>query len=222
MALDLATLAHVLVLVYWLGGDLGAFHASFVLTDRSRPAAVRAMAGTMLAHLDMAPRSALILALPTGVSLVALNGWWPVPGVALALVWGGSLLWLSLVWWLHLGHAAAGQATGQLARQVDLVVRWLVLAGLISAAVLLQAPNGPLPVFLKAKLLILAAAIACGLWIRFLLAPFGPAFGALAAGRAGEAEEAVIATALSRARPIVLCLWSLLLAAALLGIAQPV
>lgn len=218
MALDLATLAHVLVLVYWLGGDLGAFHASFILTDRSKPQAVRAMAGMMLAHLDMAPRSALILALPTGVTLLALNGWWPLPAGLLVAVWLGGLVWLALAWWLHLSHAPPGH----LARRADLMVRWVVLVGLVASALLLQAPSGPLPVFLQAKLLILAAAIGCGLWIRFLLGPFGAAFGALVAGRAGEAEEAVIATALSRARPIVLCLWALLLAAALLGIAQPV
>lgn len=218
MASDLATLAHVLVLVYWLGGDLGAFHASFILTDRTRPQAVRAMAGMMLAHLDMAPRSALILALPTGVSLLAVKGWWPLPAALVAAVWIGALVWLALVWWLHLRHVPPGH----MLRRADLGIRWLVLAGLVTAALVLEPPGGALPLFVQIKLLILAAAIGCGLWIRVILGPFGAAFGALAAGRAEAAEDAVIHSALARARPIVLCLWALLLAAAGLGIAKPV
>jgi hypothetical protein len=217
MELATVTLLHVLVLVYWLGGDLGAFYASTVLTDRARPTAARAMAGVMLGHVDMAPRTALIASMPTGVSLIALNGWWPLPVWMVAGVWAGSLLWIALVWWLHLRHVAPGHPL----RTLDLALRWIALLKLVWLASGIAVPFGPLPLFLALKLAILAAAIGCGLLIRRMLRPFGPAFGALAAGTAGEAEEAVIGQCLARARPVVLVLWLLLLAAAWLGIAQP-
>lgn len=217
MELGIVTLLHVLVLVYWLGGDLGAFHASGILTDRSRPAAVRTMAGVMLANLDMAPRTALIASLPTGTSLMVLNGWWPVPAGVVAAVWAAGLGWIGLVWWLHLRPVPPGHGL----RWLDIGLRWVTLGVLILLAGGVLAPFGPLPLFLALKVAILAAAIACGLWIRHLLGPFGPAFAALAAGQADAAQEAVIGRCLSRARPVVLCLWCLLLAAAWLGIQQP-
>jgi hypothetical protein len=218
MELATVTLLHVLVLVYWLGGDLGAFYASTILTDRTRPSAARTMAGVMLANVDMAPRTALIASMPTGVSLIALNGWWPLPVWMVAGVWVGCLTWIALVWWLHLKHVASGHPL----RVLDLGLRWVALVKLAWLASGIAPPFGPLPLFLELKLGILAAAIGCGLLIRAILRPFGAAFGALAAGAGAEAEDAVIASCLARARPVVLALWLLLLAAAWLGIAQPV
>jgi hypothetical protein len=214
LTLSLFTLLHVLVLVYWLGGDIGAFYASTILTDRSRPAAVRAMAGAMLANLDMAPRSALILSIPTGVSLVALNRWWPVEPWIVGAAWATCLAWLALVWWVHLKHVPPGH----IMRTADLVVRWLALAKLVLLGTGILEVFGQLPVFLELKLLILAGAIGCGLAIRAILAPFA----ALASGAPTGDSDAVIARCLALARPIVLLLWGLLLAAAWLGIAQPV
>ena len=60
MLLALVGLLHVLVFVYWLGGDLGAFYLSRVIGDPARPAAVRIAAAQALGDLDMAPRTAAV------------------------------------------------------------------------------------------------------------------------------------------------------------------
>jgi len=70
----LLLLLHVLILVYWLGGDLGAFVASFVIANPDRDRAARLGAARLLGDVDMAPRTALILAFPAARNL-SPNAW---------------------------------------------------------------------------------------------------------------------------------------------------
>jgi len=88
MIVDAAiVLLHVLVLVYWLGGDLGAFYGSGFMTDPKRTLPERLMALKLLNDIDMAPRTALILAFPTGFAAAWTRGWLTVPGWSVALIW---------------------------------------------------------------------------------------------------------------------------------------
>jgi succinate-semialdehyde dehydrogenase / glutarate-semialdehyde dehydrogenase len=68
MSLDVALfgLLHILVFVYWLGGDLGAFYASWYVSMPKVSADRRLLASRIVGDVDMAPRTALILALSTG------------------------------------------------------------------------------------------------------------------------------------------------------------
>lgn len=217
MLTALITLLHVLVFVYWLGGDLGAFYTSRMVSDPARPAAARIAAAQALSALDMAPRTALILTLPTGASLAGALGYITLSLSALIVIWALSLGWLWIAWRIHLKHLAP--AAGM--RRLDLAIRWAVLSGLVvtGAGVLAGAVDAPL--FLGLKLLILAAAIATGLWVRRLIAPFGSAFTALVTDGASAEGDRIIATALARARPAVMLIWLLLLAAAFLGFWRP-
>jgi len=202
-----ATLLHVLVFVYWLGGDLGAFAASFVVTDDRQPATVRLAAARLLGHVDMAPRSALVLALPTGLSLALARGWLELETWMLAATWGLAALWLLVLWRLH------SQTTSQL-RLLDYILRACLLVALLAGAWAAE------PLFLKAKLGLLAMAVITGLAIRQIIAPLGPALARLAAGDPSTADPD-ISRALRRARPLVICIWGMLVAAAWLGISQP-
>lgn len=216
MALAIVTLLHVLVFAYWLGGDVGAFYASTLLTDTRQPAAARAAAAKVLNNVDMAPRSALILAFPTGYALAATKHWITVPDWTIAAVAVAGLAWLALAWTVHLRHAPKS-----LPRRLDLLIRWIALAGLLFIAATGKLGETPLMLFLRLKCAILAAAIGAGLLIRLTLAPFGPAFGKMLAEGPTAETDAVIDRALAQSRPLVLTLWALLLTAAFLGLATP-
>jgi hypothetical protein len=206
------TLLHILIFVYWLGGDLGAFVASGILSDARQSPAARGAAGRVLADVDMAPRTALILALPTGLALAAAKGWLALaPGIVLAIVALG-LGWLALAWGIHLKHAASASAM----RRIDLALRWIAAAGLLCLPWALGWP-----LFLALKAGALAGCILLGLAIRAALGPFGPAFGAMMAKGATPETDAAITAALDRARPMVMGIWALLLCAAFLGVATP-
>lgn len=213
----LFTLLHLLIFVYWLGGDLGAFYASTILTDAKATPPQRATALRILMAVDMAPRTALILALPTGLTLAFIKGWLAeLPPAFLAAVWVVMLVWLALAWAVHITHGKQPWL-----RMVDLVIRWAVLLGCAGSGIAGIAGLIHLPHFIAAKLLILAIAISLGLLIRLLLRPLMAPFGQMMATGATPETDAAIKGVLARARPVVMLLWLLLLMAATLGLGTP-
>lgn len=217
MTLALLTLLHILVAVYWLGGDLGAFYGSSFMTDPRRTVPERMLALRILNNIDMAPRTALILALPSGLTLGWAKGWLALPGTAIVTLWIAGLAWLALAWTVHLRHGAGG-----IVRQLDLAVRYVLVAALAAVAALGISGGIALPFFITLKLAILAVCIALGLLIRRQLVPLFPAIAAMrTSGPTAETDKA-IAGVIARTRPVVLFLWILVLAACLLGIATPV
>jgi hypothetical protein len=217
MATALISLMHVLVFVYWLGGDLGAFYTSRMVSDPARPVAARMAAAQALTALDMAPRTALILALPTGVTLAVVTGHVVLAPFLVAGLWAASLGWLWLAWRIHLKHLPPGA----IIRRLDLAIRWSVLTGLMGFGLGIASGLTAAPLFIGLKLLVLAAAIATGLWVRKLIAPFGPAFAALATQGPSDEGDRIIARTLAQARPAVMLIWALLLTAAFLGFWRP-
>ena len=212
----LFALIHVLVFVYWLVGDLGAFYTSRFLTQPNVPADRRLMAAKVVGDVDMAPRTALILALPTGLLLAQSKGWlslgWPIViGISLA-----ALAWLALAWHLHLKHGAASNTL----RNLDLGIRWGLVIVLSSWALLGLIGSVQLPLFLALKLLTLVGCVLLGLFIRSVLKPLGPALMGLS-GPNDQAAEADLAATLNRARPLVTGIWALLIIAAFLGLWTP-
>ena len=217
LAISLLTLLHLLIPIYWLGGDLGAFYCGGVLRDSSRPDAERLSALKVLLAVDMAPRTALILTLPTGFTLAWAKGWLAVPSLAVLSVWLVGLGWLALAWAVHLRHGPAG---AQLKR-IDLVVRYVVLVGLIGAAMAGLTGAFALPLFICLKLIALATCIMLGLLIRLQLTPLFPAIAQMRAGGATPDSDRAIARVIAKTRPTVLCLWAVILVACFLGIAIP-
>lgn len=212
----LFALIHVLIFVYWLGGDLGAFYTSRYLTQAGISADRRLMAAKIVGDVDMAPRTALILTLPSGLLLAESKGWisvgWPL--IVGALI--ASIAWLGLAWYLHVNHAGGRDSL----RKLDLAIRWGLVFGLAAWAVSGLTDARSLPLFFALKLLILVGCILLGLYIRAVLKPLGPALMALAEPPT-DATESLIAHTLNRARPLVTGIWALLIFAAFLGLWTP-
>jgi hypothetical protein len=216
-SLALLTLLHLLVPIYWLGGDLGTFLAGQVLKNPKHSAEERLLALKILLDCDMGPRTALILAFPTGFALAVAKGWLAAPGWTVALTWLAGIAWLAIAWAIHLKHGPAANPW----RKADFVIRYGVLATLLAAGIAGLAGVVALPKFIAIKLLLLACGIALGLLIRRQLAPLFPAVGALRAQGASEGTNAAIASVLSRTTRSVMCIWVIVLVASLAGIATP-
>lgn len=216
-SLAVLTLLHLLVPIYWLGGDLGTFLSGQVLKNPAYSPEERLLALKILLNCDMGPRTALILAFPTGFALAVAKDWLAAPGWMVALTWLAGLAWLAIAWAIHLRHGPAANPY----RKVDTVIRQVALAVLLVAGIAGLADALALPKFLAVKLLLLAAGIALGLLIRRQLAPLFPAVGALRAQGATEGTNAAIAGVLSRTTRSVMCIWGIVLLASLAGIATP-
>ena len=220
----LLTMLHLLVFVYWLGGDLGAFCASYVATDAKRAPAERALALRLVTAVDTAPVIALVLALPTGLALAISRGWvaWPM-GAALAIA-VVSLAWLVIALRVH---GDPGPATAWLAR-VDYGVRIAAIsivgafgAASLAAAAGARIPLTAVPLFIALKLCLLAACTTLGLAIRRPLRVFVAAFGTLARSGSTPDLERTLRSSMNRCRVYVVGIWMCVLAAAWLGVAKP-
>ncbi len=212
----LFALIHVLVFVYWLGGDLGAFYSSHYLTRPDVSADRRLMAAKIVGDVDMAPRTALILALPTGLLLAESKGWLSLGLPVLSAIVAASLVWLFMAWRLHLDHSGPNAGL----KSLDSWIRYAMVAALAGFAIAGLIGTLALPLFISLKLLALAGCVALGLYIRVVLKPLGPALMGLTGDQA-TAAEADLAQTLNRARPLVMGIWILLLIAAFLGIWTP-
>ena len=207
-------LLHVLLLVYWLGADLGTYYASRFVADPALPAAARGVAARIMLGVDLAPRVTMPLMLASGVHLAQSGGLLPGGGSALvAGTWALCLGWLAVVLAVHHLGAVRGAALVRF----DFGWRLLLIAVLVGGSLGLALPG-----FVALKLLAFAACVACGLMIRIHLRPFGPAFAkALHEGSDVESRaeaNATVARSIARCKPYVLVIWALLVLSAAAGL----
>lgn len=212
---SLVRLLHLLIFVYWLGGDLGAFVASYFVTDPRRPAGERMVALRILSAVDAAPIVALLLTLPSGVWLSRESGWWTPPALLLPVLATITLVWVPIALLLHFdGTGRQRLALGDTVLRVLFITALAVLALASLAGVL---PELGLPRFMAFKLLCLAAATACGLALRVPLRHF---FAAMAPA-SGAPDADALRYHMRVCRAWVIGIWFCLLVAATLGVTRP-
>ena len=208
----LMKLLHLLLLVYWLGADLGTFYASRFVADSTLTPAARAVAARIMLGVDMAPRVAMPLTLASGVHLAASSGFLPGGTMLLAVGWLVGLGWLAMVLAIH--HWGSAVLT-----RVDFTFRVLLVAALgLPSAAALMGDYPPWAPWLALKLLAFAGTVFCGLMIRVHLKPFGPAYARLMREGGSAEVDSVISRSISRCIPWVVGIWALLVLAAAAGL----
>jgi len=215
MSHELLRWLHVLTFALWFGTDLGVFTASLATTDPRQPVVVRQYAMKLLMTLDLVPRFAMLLVVAIG-PLLAANWLSVAVSDLLAVGWCVAVLaWMAMEAKIHL---ATGAPSPLLVR-VDTVLRVALLAGCVGSA--LQPQVQVAAPWLAVKLCLLATTVACGLAVRFTLAPFIPAFGQLLAGGSTPAIETTLRRSMNQSRVLVLIIYACVLSAAWLGVAKP-
>ena len=223
---SLSILLHILLFVYWLGGDLGVYYSSrFIIKPELSPE-TRAIAAKIMVGCDMAPRFSLILFGASGLTLMyygPLGDEFFMTGWMLALAWVGTLVWAAI----SLQEArTGGSRSHELYHRADLYVRYLLSAVLVGFGVYTVLATEPFgvdtnPKWLGAKLLAYGLCIFCGVMIRRALKPFGPSFGALmTTGSTPQVEQGIVGS-IRRSEPWVYGIWAMVLLAAVLGVIKP-
>ena len=209
---------HLMLLVYWLGGDLGVF----VLAKASkRPAlsfAERAFALRMAVAIDLVPRLCFTVMFPVGLHVTASGGFAVVPVWAFVVAWGVAAAWIALL--LAIGRNEGKPAAERLNRlHLGLQAVLLVVVGWIGIQSLLG--QGPLPGgWFAAKIVLFALIFAMGIGIDFAFRPIAPAFMRLASEGSTPDIEAAISRAVDGSIRYVLGLYALLIAIAFLGVTK--
>ncbi len=209
---------HVMLLVYWLGGDLGVFVLARAAKRPDLSFAERAFALKMAVTIDLIPRLCFTVMFPIGLHVADSGGWLQVPAWAFMVSWSIAAGWIALLFAIgrHEGKPLAETLNrAHLAFQgvMFLVIGWLGIQALLG--------NGPLPGgWFGAKILLFALIFAMGIGIDFAFRPIGPAFVRLAAEGSKPDIEAAIGEAVDGAIRYVLGLYALLAAIAFLGITK--
>jgi hypothetical protein len=209
---------HVLLFVYWLGGDAGVYYSSTFVINNKLSKDSRLTAFKIFVNLDMLPRYCLALMLTVGGILAEFVGYkhptWQMIGiVALGPIW---------VWVVHMVHAKEGTDFGRTLAKGDYYFRVLMIVGLI-ASVVWHWSTGELKSYpwLAAKLLLFAFLIFSGFMIRRNLPPFIEGFRMLATQGATPESDRKMHDGLAACRPYVWAIWAGVALSAFLGIWKP-
>ena len=209
---------HVLLFVYWLGGDLGVFYSSkFVVKPDISPEA-RAISAKIMLDLDQIPRICMSLMLTVGGILTEFIGiphpWYQKIGILLL-----GPVWFFCVMYLHFRH---GSNAYPMVAKFDMFIRWAVVIG-IPISVWLHWETNRLGLYpwVAGKLLMFAFLVFCGIMVRGKIGPF---FQVLMKCRAGETptaeENAAQVKSLSEVRVWVFMIWAGVFISGFVGIAN--
>jgi hypothetical protein len=222
---------HILLVVTWLGMDIGVFSSTFWIRNRALSPETRLQIGRLAGLLDMGPRSSLILMLAVGLVLTLMGRWGlGMLGDTAPLVVGGVLVvclgWLWAVWqqYFAVHDLAAGHALGRRAffvrgfRRLDVFARIAVGVALIAIATQQGVSNAA---WLNWKIALFGLVVLAGVGIRIVADQFPIALGEIARLGSTPEREARLETALARAYPFVLGIWSAIVVMVVLAVAKP-
>jgi hypothetical protein len=211
---------HILLFVYWLGGDLGVFFAARYVARADLALDERLRFLELLLKTDMGPRTALILIIPVGFTLALRLDLVPFADGWLSAIWVFSLAWLALAWTLFLSPRGAAAAA---LLPVDRAIRMAVIALFLGLGVASLRGGGPVDApWLAAKFVLFAGVVTIGLILRGVIREWVAGFAALRKGENLDAANAMITRAHHRATRLALALWFLVAAIAFIGVTKPV
>lgn len=218
--LDQVLLAiHILVVGYWFGSELVINSTyRYVSYGRGMPFAERDRLMDHVMNADQHVRYALVLQAGLGTALAGFLGY--LPGGA-TLAWAGMIgaaLWLALV---EATHRLRKQPAGSSLARIDRIVRYTVIAALITAALAALMGEIALAPWLAWKFAAYAGVIACGLSIRFFIMDFYRAWVEIAKTGSTDANEAVVQKTYVGATAVLVLLWVLIAVIVTLSVWKP-
>lgn len=211
---------HVLLFVLWLGADVGVY----VLGQHFRKRATwsldqRVALLKLLVEVDMVPRTAWALMVPVSLSVVAVGGYWAVPGWLLVAAWIVGGVWIALTWDAHL-HDQTPRAARN--RRIEFWLKVMLAVFYLGLGLVSLVTGAPLVLeWLAAKALLFGVIFAAATMIDVAYAPVGAQLGRLLREGSSDATELPLLRTMNRTRIWVWTVYLLLLVTAWLGVVKP-
>ncbi|MGB3456621.1 MAG: hypothetical protein WBG08_03935 [Litorimonas sp.] len=194
-----ALFLHILLYVFWLGGDLGVavlggqFRRRGDYTLDQRLALLK-----VLVMVDMGPRTAWALMVGSSISLAHLGGYWILPGWALALAWAISAGWLYLVW---AAYKAGQTPRATKLKRVEMILKWALAAGYLYLGFVSLVLDDPIvPDWLAWKAFLFGLIFIAAIMIDVRFKPVGPALVTLIETGSTDETEAPLRALMDRSR----------------------
>lgn len=208
--------AHVLLLVFWVGTDVGVFLAAKISERAELAVETRATVLKLGMTLDRMPRSALILIIPTGLLMASHLQLISLPGWAQPAIWIVAALWLAFLW---AGFLNPETPLEQRAMLVNFAMNAILALG-VTACAFLWLGSGTVPDWLAYKLLCVGLIFVAGVVLDVLFKPAVEVFVAIVTEGPTDERNAAYSRALRPVYWAVLTIYGLALAAAYLGVTK--
>ena len=158
---------HILLLVFWVGTDLGVFLAA-KYSERSEFSMESRQVVLMLGMmLDRLPRSALVLIVPSGLMLTQASGLTELSPSSVLGIWVFAACWLALLWAGFLSESTRIQS-------LLAAINWwlnLILALVLLIVVVYSYVHQLLPSWILTKILLVALICVAGFLLDLLFGP---------------------------------------------------
>ena len=207
---------HILLLVFWVGTDVGVFIAAKWSEKTTLSMETRQTVLQLGMVLDRLPRSALTLIIPSGCQLATTSGWLDISGTVLGVLWLLAGIWLAILWRGFL-------STDPKVQESSAKINWalnLVMALVVSGGGIYLLTQGQTPDWLALKILAVGAIFCAGVLLDLLFKPAVDLFLALAETPDDAALNAAYSRALSPVYIAVLAIYAFALTAAGLGVVK--
>ena len=207
---------HILLLVFWVGTDVGVFIAAKWSEKTTLSMETRQTVLQLGMVLDRLPRSALTLIIPSGCQLATTSGWLDISGTVLGVLWLSAGIWLAILWRGFL-------STDPKVQESSAKINWalnLVMALVVSGGGIYLLTQGQTQDWLALKILAVGAIFCAGVLLDLLFKPAVDLFLALAETPDDAALNTAYSQALSPVYIAVLAIYAFALTAAGLGVVK--
>ena len=220
MEYSLWVFAHVMLLVYWLGADLGVLLLALGAKNPNYTFEQRAVMLEYSMKIDFTPRLASALMFPVGLHMSSSLGLVAVSQTAFVLVWVAAIIWMGVI----IGQVALeGRPISDVLRKINLGWQGILFFALMGVGILSWTNDVPFETqWLALKIILFAMIFAMSILIDVLFAPVGPGFIKLAEYGSTPDIEREISHGINGAIVPVLIIYVLLAVIAFIGIAKPI
>jgi len=207
---------HILLFVFWLGGDLGVA----ILGDHFRKRDTYSLQERMtilklLVINDLGPRYAWALMIASTISLVKAGGYWDLPIWGVILAWGISMGWC---WLIHAAHKAGQTPQGKKLRKIEVSLKWILAAFYLGLGVMSLATDAPLePNWLATKAFLFGLVFVAAILIDVMFKPVGPLLMAVIEKGSSDETEMPLLKTMNKSRFWVHMVYLLLVIIAFIG-----
>lgn len=210
---------HVFLFVYAIGGDVAVHYIGKYITRSELSLEERIRVRDLRFIVDMTARSSLVLLLAVGFTLAQLYGS-PITGIWLLLLWVADLAWLGLVWLVYFNK---GTAKGARLQRLDMSIRYMVIGAMAAfGTYCLVTGEFITHKWLAVKIILFAAILLNGVWIRRIAIRWQGAFDlVLADGDSRARGEKMLVEINGMANRAAFLIWLLVVLMAFLGEVKP-
>lgn len=210
---------HIILFVFWLGGDLGVAILGEQFRKRDQYSLQERL--TILKILvinDLGPRYAWALMVASSVSLLKTGSYWEVPLWGVGLAWVISLFWC---WLVHASHKAGQTDKGKQLRKIEMVLKWVLAAFYLGLGSLSLATNSPLAEnWLASKALIFGLIFVAAILIDVMFKPVGPLLMNVIEKGSSDETELPLLKVMNRSRFWVRSVYLLLVIVGFIGVTK--